>query len=50
MGSSLRKRSSVPLRTVSGRTFARLGSVLVNVADVFEDVVDSGSPVAVGSV
>ena len=25
MGSSLRKRGSVPLRTVSGRTFARFG-------------------------
>ena len=50
VGSSLRKRSSVPLRTVSGRTFARLGSALVNVADVFEDVADSGPPIALGSV
>ena len=50
MGGSLRKRSSVPPRTVSGRTFARLGSALVNVADVFEDVADSGPPIALGSV
>ena len=50
VGSSLRKWSSVPLRTVSDRTFARLGSGLVNVADVLEDLADSGPPIALGSV
>jgi len=50
VGSSPRKRSSVPPRTVSGRTFARLGSALVNVSDVFEDPADSGPPPALGSV